>query len=73
MTLGTSPAETLTAREREVLQLMAQGMPNKQIAGRLNISPHTAKFHVASILAKLGAVSRAEAVTRGARRGDLLL
>jgi two-component system nitrate/nitrite response regulator NarL len=59
----------LTAREREVLQLMAQGLPNKNIAARLHISLSTAKFHVASILAKLDAASRTEAVTTGARRG----
>lgn len=67
------PGETLTARETEVLQLMAQGLPNKIIASRLGISLHTAKFHVASILAKLGASSRTEAVTLGARRGDVAL
>jgi DNA-binding NarL/FixJ family response regulator len=67
------PGETLTAREREVLQLMAQGLPNKNIAARLSISQHTVKFHVASILAKLGAASRTEAVTLGARRGYVLL
>lgn len=65
--------ETLTVREREVLQWMAHGLPNKQIAARMGISPHTAKFHVASILAKLGAASRTEAVTLGARRGWVLL
>lgn len=67
------PGEALTAREREALQLMAQGLPNKVIAARLNISLHTAKFHVASILAKLGATSRTEAVMLGARRGYVLL
>lgn len=67
------PDEALTAREREVLQLMAEGLPNRQIAARLHISPHTVKFHVASILAKLGASSRTEAVTLGARRGYVLL
>jgi len=67
------PDETLTAREREVLQLMARGLPNKQIATRLTISPHTVKFHVAAILAKLDAASRTEAVTLGARRGWVLL
>jgi DNA-binding NarL/FixJ family response regulator len=61
--------ETLTAREQEVLQLMALGLPNKQIGGRLSISLSTVKFHVASILAKLGASSRTEAVTMGARQG----
>jgi DNA-binding NarL/FixJ family response regulator len=67
------PDEVLTAREREVLQLMAEGLPNKLIASRLSISQHTVKFHVASILAKLGAASRTEAVTLGARRGYLVL
>jgi DNA-binding NarL/FixJ family response regulator len=52
---------------------MAQGLPNKNIAARLSISQHTVKFHVASILAKLGAASRTEAVTLGARRGYVLL
>lgn len=73
-TASTSPeGEALTAREREVLQLMAEGLQNKQIAARLWISQHTVKFHVASILAKLGASSRTEAVTLGARRGHVLL
>lgn len=67
------PEETLTPREREVLQLMAQGLPNKNIAARLSISLHTVKFHVASILAKLSANSRTEAVTLGARRGLITL
>jgi len=67
------PEEHLTPREQEVLQLMAEGLPNKTIAARLKVSLHTAKFHVASILAKLGASSRTEAVTLGARRGDILL
>lgn len=67
------PGDTLTAREREVLQLLTSGLPNKQIAARLGISAHTVKFHVASLLAKLGASSRTEAVTLGARRGDVLL
>jgi DNA-binding NarL/FixJ family response regulator len=65
--------EHLTAREREVLQLMALGLPNKIIAARLSISLHTVKYHVAAILAKLGAASRTEAVTLGARRGYVLL
>jgi DNA-binding NarL/FixJ family response regulator len=67
------PGEALTAREREVLQLMAEGLQNRTIATRLSISPHTVKFHVASILAKLGAASRTEAVTLGARRGYVVL
>ncbi len=65
--------QELTVREREVLQHLAQGLPNKVIAARLQISEHTVKFHVASILAKLGAGSRTEAVTLGARRGYVSL
>jgi DNA-binding NarL/FixJ family response regulator len=59
----------LTAREREVLRMMADGDANKEIAWKLAISENTVKFHVASILAKLGATSRAEAVGIGLRRG----
>lgn len=69
----TGPEEPLTARELEVLQLLAQGLPNKTIASRLHITEHTAKFHVSSILMKLGAASRTEAVTTAARRGLLIL
>jgi DNA-binding NarL/FixJ family response regulator len=65
----TIPVEALTAREVQVLRMMADGLGNKQIAARLDISDHTAKFHVAQILAKLGAGSRAEAVAIGMRRG----
>jgi two-component system, NarL family, response regulator YdfI len=65
--------EQLTPREREVLQMLAGGLANKEIAARLNISDHTAKFHVASILGKLGATTRTEAVTAGIRRGLVLL
>ena len=61
--------ETLTPRELQVLRMMADGLGNKEIAGQLGISDHTAKFHVAQILAKLGAGSRAEAVAIGMRRG----
>jgi DNA-binding NarL/FixJ family response regulator len=61
--------ETLTPRESEVLRMLAQGLANKEIAGKLAISDHTAKFHVAQILGKLGAASRTEAVTIGIRRG----
>ena len=67
------PGETLTAREIEVLDLVALGLPNKVIATRLKISLHTAKFHVAQILGKLNAESRTEAVTIGARRGYVTL
>ena len=65
--------EPLTAREIEVLALMAEGAENKEIAGRLKISEHTAKFHVSSILGKLGATSRTEAVTRGYRLGLIFI
>jgi DNA-binding NarL/FixJ family response regulator len=61
--------EALTARELQVLRMLAEGLANKEIAERLGISDHTAKFHVAQILAKLGAGSRAEAVAAGIRRG----
>lgn len=67
------PIEPLTPRELEVLQLLAAGQSNKQIAQRLSISEHTAKFHVAKLLQKLGAASRSEAVFIGARLGLLLL
>jgi DNA-binding NarL/FixJ family response regulator len=66
-------AEPLTRREREVLQMLAAGLANKEIAARLNISDHTAKFHVASILGKLNATTRTEAVAVGIRRGLILL
>lgn len=63
------PAETLTVRELQVLRMLSDGLGNKEIACELGISDHTAKFHVAQILAKLGARSRAEAVFLGIRRG----
>jgi len=66
-------AEPLTRREREVLQMLAGGLANKEIAARLQISDHTAKFHVAAILGKLGAATRTEAVALGIRRGLVLL
>jgi NarL family two-component system response regulator YdfI len=65
--------EPLTPREREVLQMISSGFGNKEIAGRLSISEHTVKFHVASILGKLGASSRTEAVSIGIRQGLVLL
>ena len=61
--------EPLTPRELEVLEMLAEGLSNKLIAYRLNISAHTAKFHVNAILAKLGAGTRTEAVMRGIRLG----
>jgi DNA-binding CsgD family transcriptional regulator len=63
----------LTARELEVLRLLADGVANKNIAWQLQISEHTVKFHVAQILAKLNAGTRTEAVTQGIRRGLILL
>ena len=67
------PGEALTPREREVLELLAHGLSNRQIADALDISEHTAKFHVASVSAKLGASSRTEAVRLGVRRGLITL
>lgn len=61
--------EPLTARESEVLDLLSQGLSNKLIARKLNISEHTVKFHVSSIYTKLGAASRTDAVSKGARHG----
>lgn len=64
---------TLTNREREVLRLLAEGVGNKEIAWRLNITEHTVKFHVSSLMTKLNAGSRTEAVTQGIRRGYVAL
>jgi DNA-binding NarL/FixJ family response regulator len=64
--------EPLTTRETEILALLAGGAGNKEIAGQLRISEHTAKFHVSSILSKLGAATRTEAVSRGYRLGLIL-
>jgi DNA-binding NarL/FixJ family response regulator len=61
--------ESLTPRELETLEMLAEGLSNKQIAARLRISDHTAKFHVNSILGKLHAGTRTEAVMRGIRSG----
>ena len=63
----------LTPRELEVLRMMADGAANKEIAWKLAISEHTVKFHVASVMGKLNASSRTEAVTRGLRRGLILM
>ena len=70
---GEPLAEELTPRELEVLNLLAEGLPNKAIARELGISEFTVKFHVNSILGKLGARSRTEAVTRATRLGLILL
>jgi two-component system, NarL family, nitrate/nitrite response regulator NarL len=67
--LGSPGVEALTARERDVLSMLAAGLNNRAIAARLGISEHTAKFHVSQILAKLGAVTRAAAVSIAIRRG----
>ncbi|HND49646.1 MAG TPA: response regulator transcription factor [Anaerolineales bacterium] len=65
--------EPLTAREKEVLQHMAEGLANKQIALALRISEHTVKFHLSALYAKLGAASRTEAVKRGIELGLISL
>jgi DNA-binding CsgD family transcriptional regulator len=70
---GADGEIALTAREGEVLRLLAHGASNKSIARELDISVHTAKFHVASVLAKLGARNRSDAVAIGIRRGLVLL
>ena len=66
---AAGPVEPLTPRESEVLQLLAQGKPNKQIAADLVISERTVKFHISSILAKLDATNRTEAVTIALQHG----
>jgi DNA-binding CsgD family transcriptional regulator len=71
--LEAEEGTALTAREREVFRLMAEGLVNRRIAAELGISSHTVKYHVASVLAKLGAHTRAEAVSRGLREGLLPL
>jgi two-component system, NarL family, response regulator YdfI len=70
---ASAPAQTLTAREVQVLTMLAEGHGNKTIAWKLGISEHTVKFHVASIMSKLNAGTRTEAVTRGIRRGLILI
>lgn len=71
--LAEHPIEPLTEREMQVLQLLAQGLANKQIAAALSISEHTVKFHVSSIYAKLGAANRTEAVRLGVQQGLVIL
>jgi DNA-binding NarL/FixJ family response regulator len=66
-------ASPLTARETEVLRMIAEGLANKEIAWRLGISDHTVKFHVSALLGKLGAGSRAEAIGAGIRQGVIML
>ena len=65
--------EPLTPREVQVLELLAEGLPNKAIAVRLSISDQTVKFHVSSISGKLGAKNRTDAVRRAVRRGLITL
>jgi len=65
--------EALTPREPEVLQVLAEGLSNRAIASRLNISEHTVKFHMSAIFAKLGAGNRTDAVRRGVRLGLIIL
>ncbi len=72
-TAGPSDAGTLTQREREVLELVANGLSNRAIGEALGVSEHTVKFHVRSLLDKLGADTRADAVAKAARRGLLTL
>lgn len=72
-TRSDTPLEALTAREMEVLQLLAEGLPNKLIAARLGITDHTVKFHVNAIMSKLGVQSRTEAVVRATRSGLIIL
>jgi two-component system, NarL family, response regulator YdfI len=71
--LAEELAEPLSGRELQVLDLLAEGLSNKQLAHRLNISEHTVKTHVASIFAKLGASSRTEAVSQAIRKGLVML
>jgi DNA-binding NarL/FixJ family response regulator len=68
-----APAESLTPREVEVLQLMARGLTNRQISRQLHISEHTVKFHAGAVLGKLSARSRAEAVARAIGLGWILV
>jgi DNA-binding NarL/FixJ family response regulator len=67
------PIEQLTPRELEVLAMLSEGLGNRQIADRLGVSDHTIKFHISSILDKLGVSTRTEAVTAGLRMGLILL
>lgn len=67
--LGGPLVEPLTPRERQVLELVADGLPNRGIADRLGVSDETVKFHLASIFGKLGAVNRTDAVRRALRHG----
>ncbi len=72
-TPGAAQTPTLTARERDVLDMLAAGLSNKKIAARLSLAENTVKFHVASILSKLDATTRTQAVTIGVRRGWVMV
>ncbi|MFZ0038325.1 MAG: response regulator transcription factor [Candidatus Acidiferrales bacterium] len=72
-TPSRSPATALSPRETEILQMIAEGFGNKEIAWRLKISDHTVKYHISSIFTKLDVSSRTEAVTLGVRLGIILL
>ena len=67
--LAEASVEPLTPREVQVLELLAEGLPNKAIAARLGVSDQTVKFHVASVCGKLGAANRTQAVRVAVRRG----
>ena len=71
--VATRSPEELTEREQEVLAMLAEGLSNKEISSRLAISTHTVKFHISSILGKLGATSRTEAVSIGIRSGRVAI
>ena len=66
---ATSPGAALSARELEVLRLVARGFGNKEVAAELGITTHTVKYHLAALLEKLGVRSRTEAVSLGMRKG----
>jgi DNA-binding NarL/FixJ family response regulator len=70
---NTKLIEPLTTREIEILQLLALGLTNKQIASNLQISAHTVKFHVSAIFSKLGTTNRVEAVNLGLKNGLIVL
>ena len=70
---STSEVDALTPREREVLEMLAEGLSNKEIAWRMKISEHTVKFHVASIFAKFDVSTRSEAVMKGIRQGLVMM
>jgi NarL family two-component system response regulator YdfI len=72
-TQSAAALDDLTPREVEVLRMLAEGLGNREMAARLGISDHTVKFHISSILDKLGAATRTEAVTMGIRMGIILL